>query len=523
MTRWPILCFLLAFAWLAAGSWQTGLAAGYLDPLSQIDAQDEALYAHSSVEMATGGEWLTPRFMHRFGLYKPPLLMWMSAAAMRVVGLNTFGLRLPAILMAALAVCLVFRMGGWLAALLTATSHLWFTLAGRALTDGLLLAAIVVAMYALWCDPQLESRRSFWMFSLAVAGAILTKSVAGAMPLLMAGAAWMMLPRGERPTWRRLLATAAVIGVVAAPWFAYQLMAHTRWFLAEHIGVEILTFGTGAPPQTSGESQWRFYAWRMLALDPLLTGLCVAALWLYWRRRRREREDTLLLAWLGIVLLSVLGWQYRNVSYLLPAVPALAIAVARVLPQRAALVVAALALGKLAFGLQPWGLPLERVEAKSAALTSKYCEEKRGRELIFVEPDDGFYSAVIGLPRIRYAFVGAPPLPHQALDLENLGIVATAADFNDAVRSVPLHAARLREWGLNDSRPLATLIQARNAAELGETIRLHPESDFLLPDKLEWVASGSHEVRHVGSGRILLAARGGSGWLNAGAAPCRWR
>ena len=67
-----------------------------------------------------------------------------------------------------------------------------------------------------------------------------------------------------------------------------------------------LAFGAGAPPQTSAEGPWRFYGWRLLALDPPLAAMFLAVLPLYWRRGRRTPQDCLLLAWLGVVLLSVL-------------------------------------------------------------------------------------------------------------------------------------------------------------------------------------------------------------------------
>src|SRR5665647_1151359 len=71
---------LLALACLLVHAARVGLAGDYIDPIGKITAQDEALYAHSAIAMARNGDWLTPRFMGRYALYKPPLLVWAAAA-----------------------------------------------------------------------------------------------------------------------------------------------------------------------------------------------------------------------------------------------------------------------------------------------------------------------------------------------------------------------------------------------------------------------------------------------------------
>ena len=41
--------------------------------------------------------------------------------------------------------------------------------------------------------------------------------------------------------------------------------------------------------------------------------------------RRRGSAPVLLTAWIAVMVAALLGWQYRNASYLLPLVPALAL------------------------------------------------------------------------------------------------------------------------------------------------------------------------------------------------------
>ena len=151
------------------------------------------------------------------------------------------------------------ELAGWqagaVAAALLLSNHLWQTLAALCMTDALLLAFYVAAFYALFCDPWLESRASLFGFSAAVAAAILTKGIAGILPLAVLGLYWAAVRRQERPAFSRVCLAAILALGFAAPWFLYQLAVHPRWFWTEHIAVEILGFGAGAPPQTSQENQ----------------------------------------------------------------------------------------------------------------------------------------------------------------------------------------------------------------------------------------------------------------------------
>ena len=81
MRRAYLAVAVIAFAVLFIRAARVGLAGDYLDPVAKISAQDEALYSHSAMRMAQRGDWLTPRFLERFALYKPPLTIWLAAVS----------------------------------------------------------------------------------------------------------------------------------------------------------------------------------------------------------------------------------------------------------------------------------------------------------------------------------------------------------------------------------------------------------------------------------------------------------
>src|SRR5579883_1919132 len=312
----PAFCAVtvLALACLLIRADRVGMAGAYVDPIGKIIAQDEALYAHSAIHMARNGHWLTPMFMGRFALYKPPLLIWLAGASARIAGISRLALRFPVALICSLAVGLIFlwaaETAGWeagvLAAALLLSSHLWLVLGSLSMTDGLLAAFFAGALYALFSDPWLESKSGLWMYSGCVAAAVLTKSVAGFLPLVVLGLYWLTGPAKYKPSFWRVCQAGLLAAALAAPWYCYQFIAHGRWFWAEHVGVEILGYGGGAPAQTSGESHLLFYLSRLFWVDPVLAAAALFAFpYLFGELRRRSPAATLLGCWTAVVLVSV--------------------------------------------------------------------------------------------------------------------------------------------------------------------------------------------------------------------------
>jgi len=539
MNRAFLAAALFALVCLLSRSARVGMAGDYLDPVGGIRAQDEAVYASSAIHTAVEGGWLTPRFMGRMALYKPPLLVWMAAASARLAGVSRLALRFPIALLCALAAGLVFWwaaevrswQAGAAAVVLLASNHLWHVLGSMCLTDGLLAAFLTAAMYCLFADPWLESRAAFWGFAGSAAAAILTKSVAGGLPLGILGLYWLLAPRKHRPAFGRVCAVAGAALALAAPWFVYQAMAHQRWFWTEHIAVEILGYGAGTPPQTSHESQALFYLMRLVRIDPVLTAVVLVSLPAFFAELRRRSAPAVLLAcWMGVLLAAVFFWQYRNVTYLLPLAPAAAILAAsygslsevRSAKWILGLAMAALVVKAVTPGA-PWGVSFrEGTVVASAPLLSEYCGFGRANELVLVQPDDEMYSSVLPLPRVRYYLIGRTPAsgPY-GMDFAAMGIVLDSAQFDDLGRALPDFRRQLHEWGMDSTGPVGTLIVGSNMADLARTIGNHPSTDFFLPERdreaVAAAAAASHDVIPTPPGYFLLLAR-----ETHPAAPPRW-
>ena len=164
----------VAAALLGYGFARPDIAAVYSDPVSRVRTQDEAVYASSAVGLATGGGWLTPKLLGRYLLFKPPLLLWLSGASLKTLGISRFALRLPVLLAGVLATVLLFlwaARGHSLAAacaagLLLVSNPLWHTFSRVCYTDMLLVAAMAAALFTVARDPRLARPGSILAFGL---------------------------------------------------------------------------------------------------------------------------------------------------------------------------------------------------------------------------------------------------------------------------------------------------------------------------------------------------------------------
>jgi hypothetical protein len=267
----------------------------------------------------------------------------------------------------------------------------------------------------------------------------------------------------------------------------------------------VVTNSVGAPVQSTQESHVAYYLKRLIALDAPLFAAALIAL-----TRKRPR---ILLVWIAVVLAAALSFEYRNTSYLLPMLPALALLVGGAIPKEwakwALAVAMVLFVAKTLSPAQTWGIPFkaESVIAVEPAL-DRYAAMNRGNELILGDPNDGFSSACLDLPRVRYLFFDASFRRRSyALDFQDLGIIVTAADFARLPEVHPQFEQRLRDWGLHRGDPIATVILAPTLDQILALVHDHPGSDFLLP--VEWAAedAGVHEVLPIGDGRDLLLSR----------------
>ncbi len=153
--------------WLAALSLLLAVVI-YIFPLTvyfPLLDPDEGLHASVALEMAEGGDWLTPHFLGDAFFDKPVLYFWCQALSLRVFGANEAAVRLPGLMFALLGAVttglvgrrMFGRTAGWVAGIFYGTMILPVALAQAASHDVALVPFINLAMLFLWesdrCDP----------------------------------------------------------------------------------------------------------------------------------------------------------------------------------------------------------------------------------------------------------------------------------------------------------------------------------------------------------------------------------
>ena len=518
---------------LGLGVERSGIAGAYSDPVDRVRAQDESTYANSAMGLASEGGWLTPKVMGRFLLYKPPLLVWCAGASVKLFGRSLWALRLPDVLAAALASVFVFAWGGglgvaaWAALALLLADPLWRIFAQLCYTDMLLACCFAGAMFCLRKNGRLDRARYFAGFVAAVAGGVMAKNVAGLLPLAALGIYWPFAGKDARPGLARIAAAIGCIVALVAPWHVYQFLAHRQWFWADYVQVQLLGFGTRPPDEHSAEGQAWFYAKRLAVTDPLLTILALGALpGLVRACRKRSPEALLLAAWMAATAAAMLAFRYRNLPYALPLIPALALMAVEYAPRLKprwswpALAVSAALLLIWRVPVDRWGTPPPIPEARALR---EYYERGRPQWLFNVAPTDEFYSFALPGLRIRYVFVDPAGVvvkyaPHYAW----MGITMTGAEFEqfDSVRGE--YATRLRSWGLDSERPLATSIVVPAPEEVTKMILGNPNADFDVPEVWVPLHDVAHESVPSSPGRLFLLARGSAPRLGRTPLPKNW-
>lgn len=206
---------------------------------------DEGRYSAVAWHMVASGDWFTPHLSAAVPHFtKPPLLYWLLAGSMSLLGRNEWALRLPGGTAGVLTMLLTFALARrlvpkdpLLAAVIQATALLPFVGAHLVTTDPLLMLCETLAVWGFvagwWGEPSPQDDRSLrpdgrWAMPAMWLGfglAFLTKGPPGMLPLLpiLVFALWS---RGGRGLLRLLSPTGLLLfALVAFPWFLLQLRA----------------------------------------------------------------------------------------------------------------------------------------------------------------------------------------------------------------------------------------------------------------------------------------------------------
>jgi hypothetical protein len=520
-----LLVAAVSFAFLAYDVERAGVGSTLSDPVSGNHAQDETAYANAALRIVAQGNWLTPIVMGRFYLSKPPLLYMFAALSLKTLGISLFALRLPCLLAGSLTAGLLFYWtaltrglwAGLATVLLLVSNSIWFTFSRLCYTDVLFAFWTAVALFFLARDPTLEAAVARWGFIAGTSGAILTKSLAGAIPIILLALFSVLSASERRPSLGRIALVIAWIGLLIAPWHIYQIVVHREAFWADYVLFDLVRFQFSPPvPQSTEITAW-FYLKRLFLTDPFLCVFAVlGATALFAQARKRQPDALLVFCWLVVAFALVCSRHWKNASYILMLIAPLCLAASYIRVRLQPWLVAALIVAfvaKVTVQEPVWSLAYSSSKPLAATpLLRSYAERGRPNELILVDPDDEFWDATIPLPKFRYCF--RDPNHYTVLyqpQYVDLGITVYPAVFNDMGRWEPVFRERLRAWGLDSTEPMATSIVADTDADVLKVIQSHPATDFYVPADLlpaaAEVSKSTHELVQVSANRSFLLAR----------------
>jgi 4-amino-4-deoxy-L-arabinose transferase-like glycosyltransferase len=339
-----LLWLLLALALIIG----TGL--GIRDPWPA----DEPRFASLARDMVQSGEWLFPRVGGDLYQDKPPLFFWMLAVCFTLFGSVKASFLIPALLSAGGVLFLIYDFGrrtvsraAGVGAAILVLSSLQFALAFRgAQIDPVLCLLTTFSLYALLRHLLLGDGWRWYVVGGFVAGlGVITKGV-GFLPLLLLipffslrGLGWNGLPTLDagRGGWRWWLAPLAMLLAVST-WFVPMLMAVSASSSPEYAAYrdEILFKQTVGRYAAAWHHVKGWYYFIVEVIPPLWLPWSLLLVWLVPRFKaafhQRDARVWLPLFWVMLVVLFFSMSPGKRGIYILPALPALALASLPLLP-----------------------------------------------------------------------------------------------------------------------------------------------------------------------------------------------
>lgn len=309
---------------------------------------DETRYLAVAWEMRQTGEFLVPHLNGATYAHKPPMLFWLINAGWLLTGVHAWTGRAITLLCSAAIVLLlqrlVLRLTGSVA---TARTSMWIVLgtlyfaafANAIMFDVPLTACVMLAVHGVLDLVEARNRRGVLVLGVAIGLGILVKGPAVLLPIAFVALAapWWAAAQlqGRRARYFGAFGLAFLLGAAIGLAWAIPAALHGGDAYARAIFLN-QTFDRieavkGA--STHGRPWWWYGAVFPLMLLPW--PLVVRGSWTQLRALGNERAMRLALAWVvpTFVAFSLIGGKQPH--YLLPAIPAVALALALALERGA--------------------------------------------------------------------------------------------------------------------------------------------------------------------------------------------
>jgi 4-amino-4-deoxy-L-arabinose transferase-like glycosyltransferase len=304
---------------------------------------DEPRFALIVRDMVASGEWLLPRVGGDVYADKPPLYFWLMGVALLATGSLRIAFLLPSLFSGLACLVMIYDLGRrlWnretgLAAALALLFTIQFVWQVRqAQIDATLLFWVVLSLYGLLRHVLLGPAWIWYAVGWAAAGfGVITKGV-GFLPLLILIPFAILRDGRWSPRTRNASAAMWAIGLPAfllavATWLVPMLLAANAEPTLAAYRDEILFRQTVNRYASAWHHREPFWYFIVQVIPGLWLPLTLLLPWLVpqWRKAWQERDlrIALLLSWVGLVVLFFSFSTGKRGVYILPALPAVALA-----------------------------------------------------------------------------------------------------------------------------------------------------------------------------------------------------
>jgi eukaryotic-like serine/threonine-protein kinase len=307
-------------------------------------AADEKTYSQMAYHMLKSGDYLQPWSFGEPAIWagKPPLLMWLMSIAYQVFGVNNFATRFWSPIFGALSLVAVFFLGkklynaqvGFLSAIVLGTFATFYAFATHAMIDGPLVFFMLASLFFLLLGEETKNTSRYALSGLFFGLALLTKQVEALLIPMIIIVYLATTNKSIKFLFTKHFALFLTVPLlIFLPYviymglrfkdfwdcyFVYSTFIRATTPIEGHAGGYLFYFNYLA---TSENLLW-------VVLIPFAIGLCAFNMVI-----KRHRSDALILIWIAIVLGVFTFAQTKLYWYILPALPAFAIAISNLLNQ----------------------------------------------------------------------------------------------------------------------------------------------------------------------------------------------
>jgi len=299
---------------------------------------DEPRYVEVAREMVVLNDYVTPRLNGVLYPDKPPLFFWLASVFYRIgFGMNSGRFvaalaNLGTLLLVYFFGCrLLPAPGGLLAAVVTATTFLFFGLLKPGVIDPLLTFLTTVALVAAYHALRGGPRRVTWwlLFYGACSLGILAKGPVGIIVPAIVGVVYAAFHRKAVSAggWAHAAGAVVVLAIVGT-WVA-GVWHHAG---AEYTKEVVLNKAASYTTEHTSHAHGPHYYFAMLPLYvfpwTFFAALALAQAFVAWRKRK-DGDAAFLFLWVACILVFFSAITAKRERYLLPLIPAVGLLCAR--------------------------------------------------------------------------------------------------------------------------------------------------------------------------------------------------